>query len=82
MLLRNKLLTFKSKTFKLPQLLKSTALKFSTNTGAGHDLAEGVALQSRFDTITSEAERVDFQQNLTEEQKNQMKRFDLYRFDP
>ena len=83
MLLRSKLLTLNTRTLKVPQFIKPTALKFSTFSGTGHDISEGVAMKQKIDSFTlSESEREDFNNNLTPEQKDKMKRFDIYRFDP
>jgi succinate dehydrogenase (ubiquinone) iron-sulfur subunit len=83
MLLRSKYFSLKIRTLKAPQFTKPTALKFSTVSGSGHDISEGVALKQKLDSFTmSESAREDFQNNLTQEQKDKMKRFDIYRFDP
>jgi len=79
MFLRNKLLSSTLRNFKVTKFIKPTTLKFSTN----HEIAEGVALQHKFDTLkVSDIDREEFQKNLTEEQKRQMKRFDIFRFNP
>ncbi len=79
MLLRSKLLSFSARNFKVSKFIKPTTLKFSTS----HDIAEGVAMQHKLDTVKmSDIDRVEFLNNLTEEQKQQMKRFDIFRFDP
>ena len=83
MLLRSKLLSFKPRNLKFLNLFKPTTLKFSSNDGANHNISDGIAFQHKLETLKSnELDRVEFQSNLSEEQKNQMKRFDIYRFDP
>jgi hypothetical protein len=83
MLLRSKLLTLKSRSLKVSQFIKPTALKFSSISGSGHDISEGVAMKQKIDSFQfTESEREDFNNSLTQEQKEKMKRFDIYRFDP
>jgi len=83
MLLRSKLSTLKIRTFQVSRLIKPTALKFSSISGTGHDISEGVAMKQKMDSFEfTESERQDFNNSLTQEQKEKMKRFDIYRFDP
>jgi hypothetical protein len=83
MLLRSKLLTLKSRSLKVSQFIKPTALKFSSISGSGHDISDGVAMKQKIDSFQfTESEREDFNNSLTQEQKEKMKRFDIYRFDP
>ena len=83
MLLRSKLLTLKSRSLKVSQFIKPTALKFSSISGSGHDISDGVAMKQKIDSFQfTESEREDFNNSLTQEQKENMKRFDIYRFDP
>lgn len=83
MLVRSKLFTFIPRHLKLSKLFKPTTLKFSTINGGSHNIAEGVAFQHKLETVkSSELDRVEFQSELTDEQKQEMKRFDIYRFDP
>lgn len=83
MLLRSKLLTLKIRTLQVSRFIKTTALKFSSISGTGHDISEGVAMKQKMDSFEfTESEREDFNNSLTQEQKEKMKRFDIYRFDP
>ena len=63
MLLRNKLLSSSLRNIKVTQFIKPTTLKFSTN----HEIAEGVALQHKFDTLkVSDIDREEFQKDLND----------------
>ena len=81
--MRSKLLTLKSRSLKVSQFIKPTALKFSSISSSGHDISDGVAIKQKIDSFQfTESEREDFNNSLTQEQKENMKRFDIYRFDP